>query len=134
MISEPDSSATTVVGAYVCPANYVSRVVYFAEDPNPDWFEKFLIDQVGDRLRKKDIRMATRHGWELGGSAEDEILEISPSHTIKEYYWTFYAGSEDDKESGTFLCQKREGGCGQLFNKLVSSESRLCPACSQRSK
>ena len=135
-ISGTDSSSPaasfSLVGAYVCPANYVSRVVYFAKDPNPDWFEEFLIDQVGARLRKKDIRMATRHGWELGGSAEEEIQEISPSHEIKEYYWTFYARSDDDKKFGTFLCQERDGGCGRLFNKLVSSESKLCPICSQR--
>lgn len=99
-------------------------------EPNPTWFEKFLVEQVGDRLRKKDIRVATRHGWELGGRAEDEIKEISISSSIREYYWTFYARSDDDKKYGTFLCQKKEGGCGKLFTKFISDDSRLCPACS----
>ena len=49
------------------PGNYASRVVYFSLDPDRDWFENFLQHQVGDRVRSKDIRSATRHGWELRG-------------------------------------------------------------------
>lgn len=69
--------------------------------------------------------MATRHGWELGGKAEDEIKEISDS--VKEYYWTMYARTDEEKKYGTFLCAKSDGGCGKLFNKLRSDSSKLCP-------
>ncbi len=61
-------SDTSLVGAYVCPQNYVSRVVYFADNPDPNWFHKFLVDKFGKaEVRSRDIRKATRHGWELGG-------------------------------------------------------------------
>jgi hypothetical protein len=116
------------VGAYVCPSNYISRVVYFANHPDRRWFETFLSGQVGSMLRSRDIRVATRHGWELGGNAEAEILGISDTGDVKEYYWTFYALTEDEKTLGAFICSN----CGDLFTKNFSDESTLCPKCAAK--
>ncbi len=123
-IHEGDGS---IVGAYVCPENYVSRVVYYSVNPKPDWFENLLREQAGNsRVRSRDIRYATRHGWELGGNAESEIGEATGgAGTIKEYYWTFYPRSDEDKKEGTFLCED----CGRLFTQPLSSPSRQCPNC-----
>lgn len=122
--------ASSLVGGYACPGNYVSRVVYFAEEPDSKWFEQFLQEQVGKRVRKRDIRYATRHGWELGSNAEKEISFIAPkTGSVKQFYWTFYPSSDEEVQSGTFLCPKEEGGCGLLFTKLVSDSSRQCPRC-----
>ncbi|MGI0092203.1 MAG: hypothetical protein ACREBS_10890, partial [Nitrososphaerales archaeon] len=82
------------------------------------------------RVRQRDIRSATRHGWELGGNAEDEIKGISES--IRQYYWTFYAKSEDEKKYGTFVCPEGSGGCGRLYTKLQSDDSEFCPDCSSK--
>ena len=123
-------SGRDLVGAYVDPENYVSRAVYFSAKPNPTWFENFLKEQAGEsRVRKKDIRYATRHGWELGGNAEKEISQISPDG-IREYYWTFYAQNDADKREGTFLCAKENGGCGRLFTQKLDGAKKLCPSCS----
>jgi len=124
-LSQEDSS---MVGAYICPENYVSRVVYFSLDPDLSWFEKFLKAQIGDLLRSRDLRLATRHGWELGGNAEMEISEIS-DHGVKQYYWTFYPQSEMEKNTGAFRCEN----CGKLFTKRFSDESKLCPECAKLS-
>jgi hypothetical protein len=115
----------SVVGAYVCPSNYISRVVYFSNHPDREWFEKFLSGQVGSMLRPRDLRVATRHGWELGGNAEAEILGISDTGDLKEYYWTFYPKTEEEKTTGAFICSN----CGSLFVKSFSDESTLCPKC-----
>jgi hypothetical protein len=124
---------SSLIGAYVCPENFVSRVVYFAESPDPEAFQKFLSDQLGSSwIRQSDIRTATRHGWELGGRAEEEIKQVSKSGMIKQYYWTFYAANESEKKLGTFLCPRERGGCGRLFTKLISDKSKLCPNCSKR--
>jgi hypothetical protein len=113
-----------IIGGYFCPGNYASRVVYFSLHPDRDWFEKFLVDQVGERVRSRDIRYATRHGWELGGDAETEIKEIS-TDGITQLYWTAYPASEEEKSSGAFRCEN----CGRLFVKTFSDKSKLCPDC-----
>ena len=126
-ISELESS---LVGAYVCPQKYVSRVVYFADNSDPDWFERFLREQVGDgRLRAIDIRRATRFGWELGREAEKEISQVSRSGKVTQYYWTFYARSDEERQSGTYLCPREQGGCGKLFTKQKTDESIFCTNC-----
>ena len=115
-----------LTAAYVCPENHVSRVVYFAKDPDERLFEEFLRNQLGERIKARDIRKATRHGWELGVKAEKEI----PSK-ITELYWTFYAKTDKEKEYGTNLCAKQNGGCGRLFTAPINEKSGLCPVCSK---
>ncbi len=117
---------TSLVGAYVCPQGYVSRAVYFSDRPDAKWFLSFLSDQLGSQwVRSRDIRMATRFGWELGGSAEDEIKQVSKTGKIVQYYWTFYPQNDEEKARGTFLCSN----CKKLFVKLKSDPSLLCPKC-----
>jgi hypothetical protein len=125
-IYQKDSS---LVGAYVCSEGYVSRVVYFADNPDAVWFGNFLRDQLGDRFRGKDIRMASRYGWDLGGRAEKETAVVSKSGKIVQYYWTFYALNEEEKFTGTFLCREENGGCGKLYTKLKTEASTLCTDC-----
>ena len=112
--------------AYVCPDSHVSRVVYFAANADARSFDGFLRDQLGDRIRSRDIRKATRHGWELAGKAEEEI-----SNDVTQFYWTFYAKNEEDKKYSTLLCAKEGGGCGRLFTQSIVENSVLCPDCSK---
>jgi hypothetical protein len=123
-----------VVGAYVCPDGYVSRIVFFSVYPDVEWFRKFIRDQVGGKVfRDSDIRTATRHGWELGDEALAEIREISPTSTIREVYWIVYPKSEAEKAQGVFLCSelKKGKGCGKLFVQHIDSKDKLCPECSE---
>jgi hypothetical protein len=120
-----------LIGAYVCPQRYVSKVVYFSDNPDGQWFERYISDQAGaQRVRRKDIRFATRHGWELGRDAEKEIQNMG-LHGIKQYYWTFYPKSDEDSKFGTFLCPRESGGCGKLFTKSMDEEDTLCLDCSK---
>ena len=123
-----------LLGAYVCPDDYVSRVVAFSLAPEISWFESFLRNQVGDRLRSKDIRWATRHGWELGREAERNVGKLTdPNRGLTETYWTFYAKDEKDKKSGSFLCSSKHGGCGtRLFTKRLDEDVKLCENCRSR--
>jgi hypothetical protein len=114
-----------LVGSYVCPDNYVSRVVFFeSNNRDMDWFKSFVRSELdgGERIRDKDFRFATRHGWELGGEAEAEIQSVSGSKGIVEYYWTFYPRGEEEKKLGNFLCEK----CGKLFTQPLSSKNKVC--------
>jgi hypothetical protein len=115
-----------VIAGYVCADNHVSRVVYFANNPNKALFEEFLRNQLGECVRSRDIRKATRHGWELSGAAEKEI----PNDLIQ-LYWTFYAKNDEEKNLTTYLCQQQNGGCGRLFTQSGSQRIMLCPTCSK---
>jgi hypothetical protein len=123
-IQRTDESLTV---AYVCPESHVSRIVYFATNPDAKWFESFLRNQLGDRIRSRDIRKATRHGWELDGNAEKEI-----PNDVTQFYWTFYARNEEEKNYSTILCMKERGGCGRLFTQSFARKSVLCPDCLKR--
>jgi hypothetical protein len=118
-------SADSIIAGYVCRNGHVSRVVYFATNPDTSWFEDFLRNQLGDRVRSKDIRKATRHGWELGANAEKEM----PT-SVAQFYWTFYPLNEEERNYNTSLCSK-EKGCGKLFTQSISENSVLCPECSK---
>jgi hypothetical protein len=116
------------IGAYVCPDNYVSRIVAFdlggGGIQSLKGYVRNELDGGDTYVREKDFRVATRHGWELGDGAEKEIRSIVNLSTngIKEYYWTFYARSDEEKKIGNYLCEK----CGKLFQQKLSSKNKLC--------
>jgi hypothetical protein len=128
------SDSDNVIGAYVCPSGYVSRVVYFSFYQDVKQLRNFLYSQVGKEIvADRDIRPATRHGWELGSNAMAEICEVSPTGVINEVYWTVYAKTEDEIRQGVFVCSyPRKGrGCNRLFVQDKKSRNRLCPKCKQ---
>jgi hypothetical protein len=102
------SDSDNVVGAYVCPDGYVSRVIYFSVNPDIDWFKEFLIAQVGEEMvNDRDLRPATRHGWELGNEALIEIGAVNPCGKLQEIYWTIYPKTDKEKSRGIFLHSER---------------------------
>jgi hypothetical protein len=126
------SSSTKVIGAYVCPEGYVSRVVYFSPYTDVKPLKSFLYSQVGEEIvTDRDIRPATRYGWELGSEALAEIGKASPTGIIKEFYWTIYPKTEDERRRGIFVCSSPEKGrgCGRLFVQENKSRNRLCSEC-----
>jgi hypothetical protein len=126
------SDSKNVIGAYVCPGGYVSRVVYFSVNPDIKLLKAFLYSQVGEEIvTDRDIRPATRHGWELGNDALAEIGKVSTTGVIKEVYWTVYPKTEDERNRGIFICSHTEKGrtCNGLFIQDKKSRNRLCPKC-----
>lgn len=123
-----------VVGAYCCPDGFVSRVIYFSIKPDLNLFYDFLTDQLGrEMVERRDLRLATRHGWELSEQVEENrMLSFTRNRfVIKEVYWTRYARTDVDKSKGVFICSDpRQGkGCGKLFIQEITSKNRLCPKC-----
>jgi hypothetical protein len=125
-----------VLGAYACPGGAVSHVVYFSLKPDLAWFEKFLSDQVGgENVQTRDIRLATRHGWELGKGAQHELeSKLGPGGSVREVYWRRYPKTDDQKQRIVSLCTGTESkaGCLKLFMQGKESNERLCPACRAR--
>ena len=123
------------MGAYLCSGGFVSRVMYFSLEPNLGWFYSFLSGQIGrGMVKRRDLRVATRHGWELGEEAAVELGELASQWrkpAVAEVYWTYYPKTDAEKSKGIFLCSKPEhgSGCGKLFAQEVTSKNRLCPRC-----
>ncbi len=127
------TESSHVVGAYLCPDGFVSRIVCFSFEDNLDWFYAFLSNQLGSGIvQRRDLRVATRHGWELGEEAADELEELTKGRkVVKEVYWTRYPRTEAEKGRGVFLCSdpERGRGCGRLFVQEVTSKEKLCSQC-----
>ena len=126
------ADSKNVIGAYVCPGGYVSRVVYFSVNPDIKLLKAFLYSQIGAEIVTDcDLRPATRHGWELGNDALAEIGKVSHTGVIKEVYWTVYPKTEDERNRGIFICSHLEKGrtCNRLFIQDKKSRNRLCPKC-----
>jgi len=126
------SDSDNVVGAYFCQDGYVSKVIYFSVNPDIEWFRDFLVSQVGEEMvNSRDIRPATRHGWELGNEALVEICDVNPNGMIKEVYWTIYPKTEAEKNRGVFLCfdPEERRGCRNLFVQDIKLRNKLCRNC-----
>jgi hypothetical protein len=129
LLQEP----TRVLGAYVCPDGFVSQVVYFSQKPNLKWFSDVIVSQVGEEnFTGNDIRVATRHGWELGGEATKTLeAQLGANPSITEAYWTRYPKTDAQKQMAISLCtgDSSRAGCLRLFAHDRSKAESFCPTC-----
>lgn len=131
------SNSSKMVKAYVCPDGYVSRVIGFSARASITWFRNFLLNQgVGEILNDRDLRLASRHGWELETDISQTIKYLSPTGVLYEIYWTIYPKTDDERRRGLFLCSddEQDKGCKQLFVQNIHSPSRRCPQCCTNNK
>jgi hypothetical protein len=128
---------TSLIGAYCCPDGFVSQVVYFSTEPDRDLFERLLQEQVGsENVSHRDLRVASRHGWELGADAHDALrAKLGEGAAITEVYWTRYPTSEEQKQQAVSICLGGQSGegCLKLFMHDRNSVERLCPSCRAKS-
>jgi hypothetical protein len=124
---------TRIVGAYVCPDGFVSQVVYFSEKPNLKWFGDLIVNQVGtENFTNNDIRVATRHGWELGGGAVEYLeAQLGANSSVTEAYWTRYPKTDAQKQVAVSLCtgDASRSGCLRIFSHDRNKTESLCPTC-----
>ena len=126
-------NSTSLVGAYLCPEAFVSQVVYFSIQPDLEWFENSLREQVGqENVNHRDLRLASRHGWELGGDAQTILdSKLGKGTGVTEIYWTRYPKTEEQKQQAVSLCvgDGLKVGCMKLFMHDRNSTERLCLSC-----
>jgi hypothetical protein len=124
---------TRIIGAYACPDGFVSQVVYFSQRPNLKWFADTIANQVGsENFTTNDVRVATRHGWELAGSAAEALeAQLGANGSITEVYWTRYPRTEAQKQIAVSICtgDVSRPGCLRLFPHNSNKIERLCPTC-----
>ena len=122
-----------ILGAYVCPDGFVSQVVYFTQKPDLKWFTDKITSEVGqENFTSNDVRVASRHGWELGGNARETLeAKAGTNSEITEVYWTRYPRTDAEKQIAISLCigDPSKSGCLKLFAHDRNIVERFCAAC-----
>src|SRR5579884_2945787 len=106
------SASEQPTGCIVCPSGYVSRIVLYFEGGKADI----------KPIRDSDIRIASRHPWDLHVDSNAETL-------LQEVYWTQnYKREESSSKPALFLCSN----CNSLFVQPINSSSSLCERCKEQ--
>jgi len=86
-------------------------------------------------VRSWDLRTATRHGPELGRSAERFMLHSGSASGVRVVYWRVYPfRARDGTERRLFVCFRRSHSGPVFFAGSPASETRECPVCSVRAR
>ncbi len=108
------------IACAACPSGYVSRVIVYGSDVDADDLKEFVSSAGVGGVKDEDIRVATRHPWDLSYDAE-----------MREAYWTqSYRRTKDDRPGrpALFLC----ASCQKPFVQPLDSKGAVCPACGRR--
>jgi hypothetical protein len=105
-----------------CPGRYVSRVIFYNADPED--LISYLKDAAkGIEIKERDVRVATRYGWDLG-------LKGTSGKVMRVSYWTQNYGASkvsNENRRALFLCSRCESPFVKEFNSIAST----CERCSR---
>ena len=110
---------------YACSGGYVSKIIMYGSQADAAGLRNFvdgLFNGAAD-IRDEDIRVATRHPWELG------IEGTSSGNTVlREAYWNqnYRRGMSGETDRITLY---RCVSCGKLFMQAYSREPARCEDC-----
>jgi hypothetical protein len=117
-----------------CPSGVVSVTVYAEwtrRDPTPavrTTLRRWTVPSVLVRVR--DLRLATRHGPELGRSAERFLAVARPRRAVKVVYWRVYPfRGRDGTERRLFVCLAGRHSAPVFFAAPTTATNRDCPVC-----
>jgi len=120
-----------------CPSGVVSVTAYI------EWTRRDPTRAVRNALRRWtvprtlvrswDLRIATRHGPELGRAAERELAALRPPRGVRVVYWRLYPfRARDETERRLFVCFRRTHPSPVFFASSPTATTWGCPACSRR--
>jgi hypothetical protein len=113
-----------LVAAHVCPGRYVTRIIKYGKQLEPDEFKKFVQEAVQDmgRVENSDVRMASRYAWDLG------LVRKNNDLILREIYWTQnYRRTKSDSPDrlALFLCSNKDS----FFVQPLKASERFCRSC-----
>jgi hypothetical protein len=116
-----------MVGCYVCPSGYVSRIVRYSTKRDEEWFTSYLKELLGVQLdvKPQDVRVATRYNWDLGLGGEKHEAVLREHYWVQSYRRT---KSDDPNRQAVFMCSQ----CDSIFLQPASSNNTLCQGCAPR--
>jgi len=120
-----------------CPSGVVSVTVY------TEWTRRNPTASVRAELRRWtvppslvrswDLRLATRHGPELGRAAERFLTATRPKRGVRVVYWRVYPfRGRDGKERRLFVCFRRAHRSPVFFAASPTAPTKGCPVCARR--
>ncbi len=124
---------------HACPSGVVS-VTSYAErtrrDPTKAVRTVLRAWSVPPRLvRSWDLRLATRHGPELGRAAERFLGSTGPRRGVRVVYWRVYpTRGRDGIERRLFVCFRRRHKTPVFFVAPSTSRAAACPVCGPRER
>ncbi|MCI4372289.1 MAG: hypothetical protein L3K02_01395 [Thermoplasmata archaeon] len=119
---------------YACPGGAVSVVTYHEwakTDPTPTLL-RFARSHTSPStvVRRWDMRLAGRHGPELGVTAERFLAKARPIRPVRVVYWRLYPFKKKDGSAfRLFACFRHGVGAVQFFVAPRESQSPPCPRC-----
>lgn len=121
-----------------CPSGVVSLTLYAEwgrRDPTSTALRTLRRWTVPPSLaRPRDLRLATRHGPELGRPAE-RFLAARRGLTFRVVYWRVYPfQARDRSERRLFVCRQRGHRAPVFFAADPKAETTACPVCAGRSR
>jgi hypothetical protein len=119
-----------------CPSGVVSVTTYAEwsrRDPTP-WVQRALKRWTvpPSRVRKWDLRLATRRGPELGREAERFLGAVRPARPLRVVYWRVYPfRARDGTERRLFVCLRRSHDSPVFYFASPTDRARICPICQE---
>lgn len=123
---------------YACPGGAISVVTYTEwanGDPTPVLL-RFARTHTSPPsvVRRRDMRLAGRHGPELGPTAERFLARARPPRDVRTVYWRLYPFlKKDGALHRPFACFRHGRGTVQFFVAPGDRRSPPCPRCRVRS-
>ncbi|MGA8605108.1 MAG: hypothetical protein WB788_08650 [Thermoplasmata archaeon] len=121
----------------VCPSGVVSVTTYTEvtrSDPTAkvrDVLRRWTVPPT--LIRSWDLRIATRHGPELGRAAERVLGKTRPTRSVRVVYWRVYPfRGRDGAERRLFVCFRRTHPAPVFFAASPESPTWGCPTCVRR--
>jgi hypothetical protein len=123
-----------IFDVYACPSGVVSLSSYV------EWSASDRTSKVRDYLRSRtfppslvhvrDLRIATRHGPELGRSAEKVLAGSRPPRPVRVVYWRVYPfQGRDSAERRLFVCRRHGLRAPVFFSARSRGGDVVCPKC-----
>ena len=119
-----------------CPSGVVSVTIYAEwtrRDPTRS-VQHALRDWTvpPSRVRLRDLRLATRHGPELGRAAERLLATARGRRGVRVVYWRVYPFRARDKtERRLFVCFRRAHRSPVFFVSASKAKGPRCPVCTR---
>jgi len=86
-------------------------------------------------VRRWDLRLATRHGPELGRVAERFLAQHRARGGVRVVYWRVYPfRARDGTERRLFVCLRRGHPSPVFFTAPPTAKTWGCPGCSRRAR
>jgi hypothetical protein len=120
------------LSVYACPGGAVSVVTYtewIGTDPTPTVLRFARAHTTpGTLVRRWDLRLARRHGPELGPTAERLLARRRPTRALTTVYWRVYPfRAKDGSRRRLFACFRHGVGNVRFFVAPADAESPSCP-------